>query len=107
VVTVRAQYRGKLRGMNNSLHIELVTETYPPDINGVSLTVQSLEYGLRSLGHRVALVRPEQSEESTRAEPDLMLVAGAPIPRYRGLRFGFPAEGRLTARRSIQRPDAI
>jgi glycosyltransferase involved in cell wall biosynthesis len=93
--------------MNKSLHVELVTETYPPDVNGVSLTVQSLEQGLRSLGHRVALIRPEHSEESTRANPDLMLVDGAPIPRYPGLRFGLPAGRRLTARWSSQRPDAI
>jgi glycosyltransferase involved in cell wall biosynthesis len=93
--------------MNNSLHVELVTETYPPDINGVALTVQSLEQGLRALGHRVALVRPEHAEESTRANPDLMLVEGAPIPRYPGLRFGLPAGRRLNARWSSQRPDAI
>jgi glycosyltransferase involved in cell wall biosynthesis len=93
--------------MDKSLHIELVTETYPPDVNGVALTVQSLEQGLRSLGHRVALVRPEHSEECTRAHPDLMLVEGAPIPRYPGLRFGLPAGRRLTARWSSQRPDAI
>lgn len=93
--------------MEKSLHIELVTETYPPDVNGVALTVQSLEQGLRSLGHRVALVRPEHSDESTRANPDLMLVEGAPIPRYPGLRFGLPAGRRLTARWTCQRPDAI
>jgi len=93
--------------MDESLHVELVTETYPPDINGVALTVQSLEQGLRSLGHRVALVRPEHSEDSSRAHPDLMLVEGAPIPRYPGLRFGLPAGRRLHARWASQRPDAI
>ena len=35
--------------MDRLLHIELVTETYPPDVNGVALTVQSLEQGLRRL----------------------------------------------------------
>jgi hypothetical protein len=34
--------------MEKPLHIELVTETYPPDVNGVALTVHSLEQGLRS-----------------------------------------------------------
>lgn len=93
--------------MDRALHVELVTETYPPDINGVALTVQSLEQGLRSQGHRVALVRPENSEESSRADPDLMLVEGAPIPRYPGLRFGLPAGRRLHARWASQRPDGI
>ena len=49
-----AHARGNLRRMDKRLHIELVTETYPPDVNGVALTVQSLEHGLRGLGHAVA-----------------------------------------------------
>ena len=93
--------------MKNYQHIELITETYPPEINGVALTVQSLEYGLRNLGHRVGLVRPEQHDESPRHHQDLMLVEGAPIPRYPGLRFGLPARKRLIARWTAQRPDAI
>ena len=93
--------------MKNYQHIELITETYPPEINGVALTVQALEFGLRNLGHRVGLVRPEQLEESPRHHQDLMLVEGAPIPRYPGLRFGLPARKRLMARWTAQRPDAI
>ena len=93
--------------MEQRLHIELVSETYPPDVNGVALTVQSLEQGLRGLGHRVALVRTGCDEETAAADPDLLLVEGAPIPRYPGLRFGLPANRRLSARWSTQRPDAI
>jgi glycosyltransferase involved in cell wall biosynthesis len=93
--------------MNKYLHIELVSETYPPEINGVALTVQALEQGLKKLGHRVGLVRPEQMEESPRHHEDLMLVEGAPIPRYPGMRFGLPAKKRLHARWQAMRPDAI
>ena len=93
--------------MKPTLHIELITETYPPDVNGVALTVQSLEQGLRTLGHRVTLVRTEQAEDSVRPNPDLMLVAGAPLPRYPGLHFGLPAGRRLQARWQAHRPDAI
>ena len=93
--------------MDKRLHIELVTETYPPDVNGVALTVQSLEHGLRQLGHAVGVVRPQRDDESPRPDPDVMLVEGAPIPRYPGLRFGLPAGKRLTARWSAQRPDAV
>jgi len=107
VVIVPAYRRAKLAGMNTNLHIELVTETYPPDVNGVALTVQALEQGLRGLGHRVALIRTEQAEESLQTRADLMLVDGAPIPRYPGLRFGLPAGRRLLARWREQRPDAI
>lgn len=93
--------------MDRLLHVELVTETYPPDVNGVALTVQSLERGLRQLGHGVGVVRPQRDDESPRPDPDVMLVEGAPIPRYPGLRFGLPAGKRLTARWQAQRPDAV
>ena len=93
--------------MDRLLHIELVTETYPPDVNGVALTVQSLEHGLRQLGHAVGIVRPQRDDESPRPDPGLLLVEGAPIPRYPGLRFGLPAGKRLAARWMAQRPDAV
>ncbi len=89
------------------MHIELVTETYPPDVNGVALTVQALEQGLRRLGHGVGVVRPERAEDPARADPDVLLVEGAPIPRYPGLRFGLPAGKRLAARWTCARPDAV
>jgi glycosyltransferase involved in cell wall biosynthesis len=106
-VTADEHRAAKVRGMDTPLHVDFVTETYPPDVNGVALTVQSLEHGLRSLGHRVGLVRPEHAEECTRALGDVLLVESAPIPRYPGLRFGLPAGRRLTARWRAQRPDAI
>jgi glycosyltransferase involved in cell wall biosynthesis len=93
--------------MNTGYRFELVTETYPPDVNGVALTVQALETGLRRLGHGVGLVRPQREEDSGRPDPDLMLVEGAPIPRYPGLRFGLPAGRRLSARWAAHRPDAV
>jgi glycosyltransferase involved in cell wall biosynthesis len=89
------------------MRFAIVTETYPPEVNGVALTVQGLEHGLRALGHDVSVVRPRQPGA---AEPDSdagMLVAGAGLPRYPGLRFGFPAGRRLIARWRQQRPDAI
>ncbi|MFA6986175.1 MAG: glycosyltransferase family 1 protein [Arenimonas sp.] len=93
--------------MKNQLHIELVTETYPPEVNGVAFTVQSLEHGLRALGHRVAVVRTERPEDDRRSNEDRVLIASAPLPNYPGLRFGLPAGRRLLARWKDERPDAI
>lgn len=93
--------------MKTIRRFELVTETYPPDVNGVALTVQSLEQGLRQLGHEVGVIRPQHSDDPLRRDPDLLLVEGAPIPRYPGLRFGLPAGRRLRARWQSARPDAV
>ena len=84
----------------------IVTETYPPEVNGVALTVQGLERGLRERGHAVDLVRPRQPGD--RADPPAtLLVRGAALPRYPGLRFGLPATAILRRRWRQARPDAI
>ena len=87
----------------------IVTETYPPEINGVALTVQGLEQGLRARGHEVSLVRPRQAGESADAigAAHEFLVRGAPLPRYPGLRFGLPATRKLVAHWRKSRPDAL
>lgn len=88
-------------------HFELVTETFPPEVNGVALTVQALAAGLRELGHGVGLVRPRQAAEVATGDPRLLLAPGAPIPRYPGLRFGLPIGARLRERWTLKRPDAV
>lgn len=84
----------------------IVTETYPPEVNGVALTVHSLEQGLRDRGHAVGLIRPRQPRDST-SVADEHLVASLPLPRYPGLRFGLPATRKLISLWNLHRPDAI
>ncbi|UHQ24697.1 glycosyltransferase family 1 protein [Lysobacter sp. 5GHs7-4] len=84
----------------------IVSETYPPEINGVALTVQGLEQGLRARGHQVALVRPRQPHERDSAAHEL-LMRSLPLPRYPGLRVGLPATRQLVEAWRAQPPDAI
>ncbi len=83
----------------------IVTETYPPEVNGVALTVQSLERGLRARGNEVEVVRPRQRQDA--AQPHELLVRGVALPRYPGLRFGLPVPYRLARHWRRQRPDAV
>lgn len=85
-------------GTTRPLNVALVTETYPPEVNGVALTLSRLVGGLRERGHRVQLIRPRQSRsDSARADAvfEEILVPGLPIPRYPGLHFGLPARDAL------------
>lgn len=88
------------------MRFAIVTETYPPEVNGVALTVQGLEHGLRKRGHDVDVVRPRQQQDGSAAAHEL-LVRGAGLPRYPGLRFGLPAPLQLARQWQQQRPDAI
>ncbi|GAB3732482.1 glycosyltransferase family 1 protein [Luteimonas pelagia] len=87
----------------------IVTETWPPEVNGVALTVRGFADALRRRGRVVDVVRPRQPHERLAPPADgTCLVPGCPLPRYPGLRFGLPATGHLRAHwRGAVRPDAI
>ena len=92
------------------LKLSILTETYPPEINGVANTMRYLVEGLADLGHQVQLVRPRQASDPKRpaAGPlDVALVPGLPIPGYRGLRFGLPVYWRLRRLWCRSRPDLV
>jgi glycosyltransferase involved in cell wall biosynthesis len=90
------------------MRIAVVTETYPPEINGVANTMRQLVAGLSRRGHHLLLVRPRQAADR-RARPPRghFLVPGFPIPGYRGLRFGLPVYWRLRSFWSRLRPDVV
>lgn len=97
------------------LHITIVSETFPPEINGVANTLQYLCLGLRQRGHRVTVIRPRQSHEArgetlspAKGLADAeYLVTGIPLPGYSGLRFGVTRISRLQRLWQQERPDAI
>lgn len=93
--------------MPKPLRVAMVSETYPPEVNGVALTVQALEHGLRARGHAVDLIRPRRADEAPANSTEHGLLPSLPLPRYSGLRFGLPAAARLRARWQQQRPDAL
>ena len=90
------------------MRIGIVSETYPPEINGVALTVHSLAAGLAARGHSVDLIRPRQSQ-SHDDEPgiDVLSMRSGALPRYPGLRFGLPAGRKLSRHWRDHRPDAV
>lgn len=89
------------------MKIALVTETYPPEVNGVAMTLSRLVGGMRERGHTVQVVRPRQPGEAVATGPTEMLVPGWPIPFYRSLRFGLPSVGRLRRAWGADRPDVV
>lgn len=110
---MEAHHDPVVRPLTRALRISLVTETYPPEINGVAMTLGRMVDGLLRRGHRLQLVRPRQLHEetprqfSTGGGFDEILVAGLPIPAYSGLKFGLPAKQRLMRLWRDMPPDLV
>src|SRR4030095_6047230 len=76
------------------LDVCVVTETFHPEVNGVTLTLGHLVDGLRARGHHVSLVRPRQPRVDSVADQgdgDVTLVRGLAMPGYAAVRLGLPA----------------
>ena len=91
-------------------HICVVTETYPPEINGVALTLAHLVEGLLAQGHMVSVVRPHQKTAERRSGSHhfkVTLVPGLPLPGYKGLHVGLPVGRVLRGSWTQHRPDVV
>lgn len=90
------------------MRVSIITETWPPEVNGVALTVHGLAHGMAKRGHAVQVVRPRQPQANAQdTAVTTLAVPGAPLPRYPGLRFGLPCRGRLQRNWAQTAPDAI
>lgn len=92
------------------MRIAYITETWPPELNGVSLTAARTVAFLRARDHDVMLVRPRQrSIDSGQASlsGDTLRVRGVPIPLYPELRMGLPARRALERAWRTDRPDLV
>jgi glycosyltransferase involved in cell wall biosynthesis len=79
------------------MRFDIVTETFPPEVNGVATTLARFVDGLAARGHALRVLRPRQDRDppdarivEQRGYPE-MLLRGMPIPRYPQLRLGLPA----------------
>jgi glycosyltransferase involved in cell wall biosynthesis len=78
----------RLPPARRSRRIAVVTETYPPEVNGVAMSIARIVDGLQRRSHE-------------------LLTAGWPIPRYPNLRMGAPSKRALVQLWSLQRPDVV
>lgn len=92
------------------MKLALVTETYPPEVNGVAMTLSMLVDGLKRRGHQIQIVRPRQSRSDGPTVSDgveQFTVTGVPLPRYDGLHIGLPARGKLIRKWKKDRPGIV
>jgi phosphatidylinositol alpha 1,6-mannosyltransferase len=92
------------------VRIAYVTESFPPDINGVAQTALRVAEHLANRGHEPLVIAPEPADGQPR--PDRMLgypvvrVPSFAVPVYPGLRVGLPGP-RLRAAVAGQHADLV
>ncbi|HUJ88498.1 MAG TPA: glycosyltransferase family 1 protein [Burkholderiales bacterium] len=100
----------ELAPRGRSLRVAMVTETYPPEVNGVARTIGLMAEGLRARGHAIQLVRPRQHRDDRgvqEAEFEELLRPGIPVPRYTQLKMGAPGARALERAWRRWRPDLV
>lgn len=104
-----------IQAVKRSSHITIVSETFPPEINGVANTLRHLCLGLMQRGHKVTVIRPRQRHEASGAFAgagdslfsDEHVVTGLPLPGYPDLRFGLTRAASLVKLWQHTQPDAL
>jgi phosphatidylinositol alpha 1,6-mannosyltransferase len=76
------------------MRIAIVSESFPPDVNGVANSVARVAEQLAGHGHQPLVVAPEPGSSRRRvtgAHPyPVLRVPSVPTPRYRSFRLGLP-----------------
>ena len=98
------------RPARRSLRVAVVTETWPPEVNGVAATASRVVAELRERGHELQVLRPRQhGADAETDEPGYaeVLMRGLPIPRYPQLKMGLPSRRTLLRLWGLHRPDVV
>jgi UDP-2,3-diacylglucosamine pyrophosphatase LpxH/glycosyltransferase involved in cell wall biosynthesis len=83
------------------MRIDIITDTFAPDINGVAMTLGRLSSGLIRSGHLVTVIcSGEKSTSSTS-------IGAIALPGYKEVRIGLPGPFKLRKRWLKKRPDVI
>jgi glycosyltransferase involved in cell wall biosynthesis len=93
-----------------SLRIAVVSETWPPEVNGVAVTLSKLVHQLSLKKHTIQLIRPRQDKSDKGHEQTgwtEILLRGLPIPRYPQLKLGLPSKKALIKAWTQKRPDLV
>src|SRR6185295_8971397 len=92
------------------MRIAIITESFPPDVNGVAHSVVRVAEHLAARGHEPLVVAPAPAPTArglTGAYPfEVIRVPSVPLPGYRGFRLGLPSP-RFTEVVAAHRPDLV
>jgi len=88
------------------MRIALVTDTFLPEVNGVTTVLAVMREGLRARGHEVLVVAPRYPTEAA-DETDVVRRASVPCPGYGQVRLSSPLGFDVTTALDGFRPDVV
>jgi glycosyltransferase involved in cell wall biosynthesis len=88
------------------VRIALVTDTYTPQVNGVTTVVRRMAQTIARAGNACAVVAPRYPGEGT-APPLELRLPSIPFPPYPAIRLSLMAGGPVTRYLDAFRPDAV
>jgi glycosyltransferase involved in cell wall biosynthesis len=88
------------------VRVALVTDTYDPQVNGVTTVVRRMAQRLPAHGVATAVVAPRYPK-AARGIPGELRVRSLPFPRYPAIRLSVPFPGQVARFLAAFRPDVI
>lgn len=86
------------------MRIDIITDTYAPDVNGVAMTIGRLVDGLRRRGHLVHVIRSGEESPTSSGETSTRFIR---MPGYREVRIGLARPAKFRKRWNRKRPDVV
>ena len=87
------------------MRIDIVTDTFAPDVNGVAMTIGRLVEGLCLKGHLVHVIHTSDEKDENRSEGTSARFLR--MPGYKEIRIGLPRPVKFRKRWFRKRPDVI
>ncbi|TNH30540.1 glycosyltransferase family 1 protein [Micromonospora orduensis] len=93
------------------MRIAIVTESFPPDVNGVAHSVVRTAEHLLARGHEPVVIAPSPPgagrQDVDRLPYPVVRIPSVPLPRYQGFRLGVPTTTRLAGALLSAAPDVV
>ncbi|PZV91537.1 phosphatidylinositol alpha 1,6-mannosyltransferase [Micromonospora phaseoli] len=93
------------------MRIAIVTESFPPDVNGVAHSVVRAAEHLVTRGHQPLVIAPAPPgalrRDTDRYPYPVVRIPSVPLPRYQGFRLGVPTNNRLAGVLLEHAPDVV
>jgi phosphatidylinositol alpha 1,6-mannosyltransferase len=83
------------------------TDTYPPQVNGVSIVTALSVAGLSRLGWKCAVLAPQYAEVADPGAAEVISVPSFPLPLYPEIRVALPKVARVLELMDRFRPDLV